>query len=148
MNKTKRLTVALAAGLFGLTLVAGEARAQTGEPPQGKPKMMHRGDGMWQPDPARHLKQMTARLGLTAEQQEKIKPILDEEAAQVKAIDNEKLTRAERRARMQELHQGTFEKIKPILTPEQLKKHDAMRERMQERRKDWKGQPPAEAPAK
>ncbi len=103
---------------------------------------------MWQPDPARRLKQMTARLGLTAEQQEKIKPILDEEAAQVKAIDNEKLTRAERRARMQELHKGTFEKIKPILTPEQLKKHDAMRERMQERRKDWKGQPPTEAPAR
>jgi len=147
MYKTKRLSVALA-GLLGLTLVAGQALAQTEEPPQGKPGMMHRGEGMWQPDPARHLQQLTKRLGLTAEQREKIKPILDEEAAQVKAIDNEKLTRAERSARMQELHKGTFEKIKPILTPEQLKKHDAMRERMQERRKDWKGQPPAAPPAK
>ena len=135
MNSSKRLAVALA-GLLGLTLVAGETMAQTGEPPQGKPGMMRQGKGAWQPDPSFHLQKITKRLGLTAEQQEKIKPILDEEAAQMKAIDNEKLTRAERRARMQELRKGSFEKIKPFLTPEQLKKHDAIRERMQEQRKE------------
>ncbi len=102
-------------------------------------------EGKLQPDPARHLQMLTKRLGLTADQQEKIKPILDEEAAQVKAIDNDKLTRAEWRTRMQELRRGTFEKIRPFLTPEQLKKHEAMRAKMQERRDAW---PPSEAPAK
>jgi Spy/CpxP family protein refolding chaperone len=145
MKKTKRLAVALA-GLLGLTLVAGQVMAQTGEPAQGKTKMMHRGEGMGQPDPARHLQHLTTKLGLTSEQQEKIKPILDEEAAQLKAIDNEKLTRAERRTRMQELHGATFEKIRPILTPEQQKKHDAMREQMKDRR-DHRMKP-TEAPAK
>lgn len=135
MNRTKRLTVALA-GLLGLTLVAGQALAQIGESQQGKPGIMRQGKGAWQPDPARHLEKLTKRLDLTAEQQEKIKPILDEEASQMKAIDSEKLTRAERRARMQELRKGSFEKIKPLLTPEQLKKHDAMRERMREKMRD------------
>lgn len=146
MNKMKRLTVSLAAGVLGLALVAGQTMAQIGEPPQGKPGM-HRGKGMWQPDPARHLQKLTKRLGLTAEQQEKIKPILDEEAAQIKVIDNEKLTRAERRAKMQQLHQGTFEKIKPLLTTEQVKKHDAMREKMRERCNKRQG-PPPEDPAR
>ena len=129
MNKTKRLAV-LAGAILGLALMAGQAPAQTGEPPQGRPKMMHRGEGMGQPDPARHLRHLTTRLGLTAEQQEKIKPILDEEATQMKAIDGEKLTRDERRTKVRELHNATFEKIKPMLTPEQQKKHDAMKARM------------------
>ncbi len=146
MNRTKRLAVMLA-GVLSLSLLAGQAMAQTGEPPQGRPKMMHRGEGMGQPDPARHLQRLTTNLGLTTEQQEKIKPILDEEAAQLKAIDNEKLTGAERRTRMKELHGATFEKIRPILTPEQQKKHDAMRERMQDRNKAHQMKP-AEAPAK
>lgn len=146
MNRTKRLTVMLA-GVLGLSLLAGQAMAQTVEPPQGRPKMMHRGAGMGQPDPARHLQRLTATLGLTTEQQDKIKPILEEEATQLKAIDGEKLTGPERRTRMQELHGTTFEKIRPILTPEQQKKHDAMRERMKDRNKDRKMKP-AEAPAK
>ena len=123
MNRTKRLTVAVA-GLLGLALVAGQALAQTGEPQQGKPGMTRQEKGKWQPDPARHLQNLTKRLDLTAEQQEKIKPILDEEAAQLKAVNNEKLTATERRARMQEIHKGTFEKIQPLLTPEQVKKHE------------------------
>lgn len=145
MNRTKRLTVMLA-GVLGLSLLAVQAMAQTVEPSQG-PKMMHRQAGMGQPDPARHLQRLTATLGLTAEQQDRIKPILEEEATQLKAIDGEKLTGPERRTRMQELHGATFEKIRPILTPEQQKKHDAMRERMKDRNKGRQMRP-AEAPAK
>ena len=129
MKKTKLFTVMLT-GLLALPLLAGQATAQTGEPTQGKPEMMRQGKGAWQPDPSRHIEKLTKRLGLTAEQQAKIKPILDEEAAQLKAIDDEKLTRAERRTRMQGLHNATFEKIRPLLTSEQQKKHDDMKARM------------------
>ena len=146
MITTKRLSLLLG-GMLGLALVSGQAMAQTSEPPQERPMMMHRGPGMGQPDPARHLGMLTRNLGLTAEQQDKIRPILDEEATRANTIANEKLTQSERRTRMQQLHRETFEKIKPLLTPEQLKKHDAMREKMQDRRKTKQGQPQTEPTA-
>jgi Spy/CpxP family protein refolding chaperone len=94
-------------------------------------------------DSGRRLDQMTRRLNLTAEQQAKIKPILEEEAGQFKAIDETRLTRDERRDKLQELRNATFDKIQPILTPEQQKKHEALRERMHERRLKRVGGQPA-----
>jgi Spy/CpxP family protein refolding chaperone len=77
-------------------------------------------------DPSKHLARMTTCMGLSAEQQAKIKPILEENYAQKQAVHADKtLTKEQRRAKMQELRGQLHEKIKPVLTPEQLKKFDA-----------------------
>lgn len=85
-------------------------------------------------DPERRLQRMTTRLGLSEEQQRQIKPILVEEASQLRAVrDDPQLTRDERRAKMRQINGATFDKIRPLLTPEQQQKHDALREEMMER---------------
>ncbi|HOP39484.1 MAG TPA: hypothetical protein PLI53_00420, partial [Geobacteraceae bacterium] len=69
-----------------------------------------------------HLAKMTERFKLSDEQKTKIKPILDENYKQQQAVRaDQKLTRDQRRAKMQELRTQLHEKIKPILTPEQYK---------------------------
>ncbi len=77
-------------------------------------------------DPAKHLERMTVCLGLSTEQQSKIKPILEENFTAKKALraDNT-LTRDQRRAKMQELRVKMQDQIKPLLTPEQVKNFGA-----------------------
>ena len=146
--KTARTVLTIGVTLATLALGGVAALAQMGYGPQssgptGQSAMKQGGGRMAQNDPGQRLEQMTRRLNLTTEQQEKIKPILAEEATQAKAIDEAKLTRDERRDKMQELRTATFEKIQPILTPEQQKKHEALRQRMHERRSKGVGGQPA-----
>jgi Spy/CpxP family protein refolding chaperone len=78
--------------------------------------------------PNEHLAKMTSCLGLSDEQQEKIKPILDEQYKQKQAVRaDKKLTRDQRQAKMQELRVQLHDQVKPILTPEQLKQFDAQK---------------------
>jgi Spy/CpxP family protein refolding chaperone len=77
-------------------------------------------------DPDAHLARMTSCMGLSADQQAKIKPILEENFTQKKAVRADKnLTRDQRRAKMQELRVQLHEKVKPLLTQEQLKQYEA-----------------------
>jgi Spy/CpxP family protein refolding chaperone len=70
-----------------------------------------------------HLEMMTKCLGLTEDQQTKIKPLLEENFKLKQAVRADKnLTREQRRAKMQELRTQMHEKIQPILTPEQQSK--------------------------
>ena len=95
-------------------------------------------------DPDRRLSHMTLELKLTEEQQAQIKPILAEEFVQLEKLrGNETMNRADRRARLQELNQATYEKIKPLLTPDQLKKYDEIRQKIKDRRAMKKSQKPA-----
>jgi periplasmic protein CpxP/Spy len=76
-------------------------------------------------DPDKHLARMTACMGLSADQQAKIKPILEENYKQKQAVFADKtLTREQRRAKMQQLRVELHEKIKPLLTPEQVNTFD------------------------
>jgi Spy/CpxP family protein refolding chaperone len=66
------------------------------------------------------LKQLTKNLGLTDEQQKKIKVLYAEEAKlAVKVNDDEKLSLSDKATQKQALIKATNEKIKPLLTPEQ-----------------------------
>ena len=97
----------------------------------------------------RHLESMTRQLGLSSEQQEAIKPILADEAVQLKELRaNSNLTVAEKKAKMQELRQATFEKIRPVLTAEQQNKHDAQLKNVMERRKKQENKGTTTLPAK
>lgn len=78
--------------------------------------------------PNEHLAKMTSCLGLSDEQQAKIKPILDEQYKQKQAVRaDKKLTRDQRQTKMQELRVQLHDQVKPILTPEQLKQFDAQK---------------------
>ncbi|MHC1696740.1 MAG: hypothetical protein AB9919_01485 [Geobacteraceae bacterium] len=77
-------------------------------------------------DPTKHLERMTACMGLSTDQQGKIKPILEEnfKAKQALRADNT-LTKDQRQAKMQELRVKLHDQIKPLLTPEQVKNYGA-----------------------
>jgi Spy/CpxP family protein refolding chaperone len=79
---------------------------------------------------------MADELSLTAEQKEKIKPIL--KAEREKMQDLKELPAAERRAKLPEIRKEVTEKLKPILTPEQLEKWQKLREQPQGKRGEKK----------
>ncbi|WP_298432489.1 hypothetical protein [Geobacter sp.] len=92
---------------------------------QGKMQMM---------DPQQRLQRMTTRLGLSEEQKAKILPILEDEAKQLQELrDDTTLTRIQKRDKMREIRDRCHDRIKEVLTPEQQKKADEMREKARER---------------
>jgi Spy/CpxP family protein refolding chaperone len=69
------------------------------------------------------LQQMAEELNLTPEQKEKVKPILQEEAQKLRALRQDaSLSPEQKREKARELRQELVNKLKPILTPEQLEK--------------------------
>ncbi|HWP43967.1 MAG TPA: hypothetical protein VNO14_12065 [Blastocatellia bacterium] len=89
----------------------------------------------------RVVKIMTDKLGLTEDQQEKIKTILSETYEQYDAIREEMRPEMEKYApRFDAARQRGRERIREVLTPEQLPKFEEMvqeqdRQRAQERKK-------------
>lgn len=77
------------------------------------------------------LEHMTKTLNLTADQQAKVGPILDQMKPQLKAIHEDAMKKA------QAVMADSMAKIRPLLTPEQQQKFDAMKaahEKMREAR--------------
>ncbi len=106
---------------FGLALMAQSEQAPG--PPQGR-----RGQMMQTPE--ERLDRLSKDLNLTDDQKAKIKPILEKEADQRKALmEDQSTSREDRRAKFMELQQKTHEDIKAVLTPDQQKKLDEMRPR-------------------
>lgn len=143
INAPKLMGMLLSAALLVLggqvvTAAESEAVKASSRGPQGMGKGK---TGSYDPD--RRLGLMTQNLRLTEEQRARIKPILDEEFRQLEALrGNDTYNRDERRARLQELNQTTFDKIAPILTPEQLKKHETVKKIIRERRSTQRGNRP------
>jgi Spy/CpxP family protein refolding chaperone len=82
------------------------------------------------------LQQVAQELKLTDDQKEKLKPVLREQTKKVRELrQNEDLSRLDRLGKFREIRQGTEEKIKPILTPEQLEKWKELRSEGPRRRK-------------
>jgi Spy/CpxP family protein refolding chaperone len=91
--------------------------------------------------PENRLKMLTEKLNLTEDQQAKLKPILEDQSKQMKAIhDDRSLAPADRQAKMKELHESSVEKMNAILTPDQQAKWKQMRQEMKEKHKDMKSQ--------
>ncbi|RQW83611.1 MAG: hypothetical protein EHM79_15730 [Geobacter sp.] len=92
---------------------------------KGYMKARHHGKN-FRMDPTKHLARMTACLGLSADQQAKIKLILEENFKEKQALRADTtLTRDQRRTKMKELRVQMHEKVKPLLTPDQLKQYGA-----------------------
>ena len=86
-------------------------------------------------DPRRRLLYLATRLDLTEEQQQRILPLLQDEAVQMKALrDDTSLDRKARWAKMKPIRTATIDKVRAVLTPDQQQKFDEMRKQLRERR--------------
>jgi Spy/CpxP family protein refolding chaperone len=90
---------------------------------QPKPEAGREGRAAGRMNPEERLKMMTSSLGLTQEQQDKIKAVMDGNKDAYAKI--RELPQDERRAKMQEVMKTEREKITAILTPEQQEKYKA-----------------------
>lgn len=84
--------------------------------------------GRWHGAGGFGLEHMTKTLNLTADQQAKVQPILDQAKPQIRAIHQDAMQKA--RAVMDD----AMSKIRPLLTPEQQKKFDDLKAAHQEMR--------------
>ena len=114
----------------------------------------HRG-GRGMMDPDQRLAHMTKRYKLTADQQNQIKPILQDEQQQMQSMRSDTTSsREDKMAKMKSTHEASNQKIEAVLTDEQKQKFEADQQKMQERRSEHMhgggqgsgdaGQPPAQ----
>ncbi|HVA95798.1 MAG TPA: hypothetical protein VNI36_12950 [Candidatus Dormibacteraeota bacterium] len=121
------LSLLLAMPLLGVSLPA--AQYQGGRP--GGPRAGGRRGPM---SPDNRLKQMTKNFDLTADQQAKIKPILENEQKKMQDLRNE--SRGDRQSmfqKMMQVRQDTSDQIRAQLNGKQKDKFDKMEKRRQER---------------
>lgn len=89
------------------------------------------------------LKNMTDRLNLTADQQAKIKPILEDTHSQAQTLMNDNsLSQDDRRSKMHSLHESSSAKIRDVLNDDQKKKFDAWQQEMRARQHPGGENPP------
>lgn len=132
--KKRRMAIVTVAVLAALAGMAQAVFAQTDQGQGAGPGQMKGPGQMRKMGAANRLGRLTTQLNLTEAQQAQIKPMLEDEEKQLKALRGDAtLSPLQKRDKAREVRQATFEKIKPILTPEQQKKHDAMREKARER---------------
>lgn len=103
-------------------------------PPASQTSPADGGDG--QPAHRRHMRpayvlsELTERLSLTADQQKKVGAIIDDGAAQAKALRGDgSLSRDEKRQKMGAVMKATHDQIRAALTPDQQKQFDALPQR-------------------
>jgi Spy/CpxP family protein refolding chaperone len=120
--KTNRLLLHTTAALT-LLVAAVAVQAQT-PAEQGGQQQWGRGQ---MPTTEQRLQRMTKQLNLTEEQQQKIKPILDNESTQMQALRSDSsLSQEDRMAKMKQIRQASSEQITPILTADQQQKYTEM----------------------
>jgi Spy/CpxP family protein refolding chaperone len=125
-NTTLSLCVA-AAALFTIPSTGFAQEKPAGAPPAHTPGA-GRGARL---NPEERLKQMAETLGLTQEQQDKIKAIFEKIAPAMKELMDkgfQNLTE-EDRTKMRDLMKKQFEEIDALLTPEQKEKQKAEMEK-------------------
>ncbi len=124
------LGAALAVAVVSLSIGLGAALAQD-EPSPNQEAGQHMGRRPM-PTVDDQVKHMTSKLGLSDEQQAKLKPILEDQRKQMEQIHNDSsLSRQDRFSKMGEIRNSTDTQIKAMLNEEQQKKFDKMREERQ-----------------
>jgi protein CpxP len=135
--------------LLAVCALAAVAFAQQNPPPQGGGDQGRR-RGM--PSVDDQLKNLTEKLGLTDDQQAKVKPILEDAHSQMATLmQDESMSREDKMAKGRSLRETTNGKIRDVLTDDQKKKFDEMQKEMQDRMRQRQGggdAPPKDAPPK
>jgi periplasmic protein CpxP/Spy len=122
------------------------ALAQTGTtdgaPPAGQQQGPPPGGGRRGGGPEQRLERMTKELNLSADQQTKIKVILDDGRAKMMAARDPNASQDDQRAKMMELRKAESLNIKAVLDDSQKAKFDDMEKRERERMRDGGGRGP------
>ena len=127
-------TLLLAVGLFASyggvsSAFAQDAQSQqpdqsTQQPNQQGGKHHHRGG---KHNSQKHLQKLTKELNLSADQQAKVKSILDDQQQQFATIHQDSsLSKADKKAKMEQVHDSSASQVRAILNPDQQTKFDAM----------------------
>jgi Spy/CpxP family protein refolding chaperone len=127
-------TLLLAVGLFASyggvsSAFAQDAQSQqpdqsTQQPNQQGGKHHHRGG---KNNSQKHLQKLTKELNLSADQQAKVKSILDDQQQQFATIHQDSsLSKADKKAKMAQVHDSAASQVRAILNPDQQTKFDAM----------------------
>ena len=118
------LLVVLTAGLF----LAGQDQA-----PQ-TPQRGHGAMGAAANSPDAHLQMLAEKLNLTDEQKAKLKPILQDQSQQLKALhDDTSLSPEQKTAKKKSIHESFQDQINAVLTPEQQTKFKEMKHETMEK---------------
>jgi Spy/CpxP family protein refolding chaperone len=118
--------------LLAIFLLGAAAFAQQNPSPQPPPG--GQGQRRSMPSVDDQLKMMTDKLGLTADQQAKIKPILEDQRTQAQAVmKDDSLSQDDKRTKMRSLHESTNSKVRDLLTDDQKKKYDEWQQEMRDR---------------
>ena len=84
--------------------------------------------------PQAELDLLTKELNLTQDQQDKIKPILEDQQKQMEALRNDSSVQGQDRfAKMRDIRKDHMDQIRNVLTSDQQTKFDEMQKRMMER---------------
>jgi periplasmic protein CpxP/Spy len=80
--------------------------------------------------PDQRLQHLTHQLNLTSDQQQKIKPMLEQEQQKLETLRQDTTTpQQDKRDQMQQIRQGTNDQIKAVLNPDQQTKFTQLLER-------------------
>jgi len=84
--------------------------------------------------PQAELDRLTKELDLTKDQQDKIKPILEDQQKQMQALREDTSTaQQDRFTKMRDIRKSHMDQVRAVLTSEQQTKFDEMQKRMMER---------------
>lgn len=120
--KLMRLITLLAACLFAMAAIA-----QQNPPAQESGDNKHSGQMGSRMSTDDLMKDLTTKLNLTADQQGRVRAILDENHQQMRATMNDQsLSKEDKHAKMKSMHDGVHAKVREVLTDEQKPKFDAM----------------------
>jgi Spy/CpxP family protein refolding chaperone len=114
---------------------SGQPSGQPSEQGMGR----HMGGRPMMPSVDDQIKHLTKKLNLSADQQAKLKPILEDQRKQMDAVHNDSsLSREDRFGKLQALRQSSDTEIKGVLNEDQQKSFDKMREEQQGRMGKWR----------
>jgi periplasmic protein CpxP/Spy len=112
-----------------VVLVAGLLFGQASQSPQSSMPPSQGATAHRQAEtPEQHLQMLSDKLNLTDEQKTTLKPILEDQAQQMKAIHADtSLSEEQKRDKMKAIHETFHDKINAVLTPEQQVKFKQMK---------------------
>lgn len=119
-------------------LLAGQTYPATQTPPS-TPQQGSAMAGHADASPEAHLQMLSQKLNLTDDQKAKVKPILEDQAQQMKAVrDDTSLSPEQKKAKKKVIHESVDDQIESVLTPEQQTKWTQMKQEHMEKHKEMK----------
>jgi Spy/CpxP family protein refolding chaperone len=111
-------------------LLAGQTSTAPQTSPQGH-------EAMGAMSPEAHLQMLSEKLNLTEDQKAKLKPIFQDQAQQLKAVQEDaSLPPEQKAAKKKAIHEKMHDQINAVLTPEQQEKFKEMKTEGMEKHKD------------